>query len=182
MVERTKKWQDVFRVELPRAIQRRKMTRGEFVKQVAQPADAGGFGVSTQAVYKWLNRGQISDSNLEALAALLECDYATLLVSGKLVPKSRAGRRRNDHLRDAAAGYSVEGLPTADEIAERWETLPAPVQAFLLQQILVYEEIAAISPELNKLMFTPPKNENYPEYERELEKWQREHKGTRHLR
>ena len=173
MVERTRGWQETFRAELPKALARRKMSRAQFVKKMTTPPEAGGLKLaSTQAVYKWLNHGQISDDNLEKLAAFLDVDYPTLLVSGRFTPKAKMGRRREDAIRDAAAGYAIAGLPDADDVAERWAALPAPVQAFLLQQIMAYEEIARRSPALNDLMFNPPKNGNYPEYEHDIELWQ----------
>ncbi len=179
MVERTQTWQATFKVEVVRAIARRGLTRAQFVKRMTAPADKGGLALaSTQAVYKWLNHGQISDDNLEQLAAFLECDYPTLLVSGRCVAKPKVGRRRDDPAREAAAGYRVTGLPTPEEIAERWRELPAPVQGFLLQQIAAYEQIARVSPELNKLMFNPPVNGNYAQYEASIEKWQEQRRKS----
>jgi len=128
--------------------------------------------VSRQAVYRWLNKGHINAINLDALADHFGVDYGDLRAYGTFVKKGAGSTPSQpaDLLR-AVAGYSVEGLPPADEVAARWHRLPPAIQAFLLHQMRAYEELISANPALAGLLFRPP-NHEYPQFERSLEQWQ----------
>lgn len=170
----TKNRKATLRDELNERLPVRSDRRREFVSRMKKLCN-----ISAQAIYGWFEDSSPSEQNLRHVADFFKADYDTLLLKGKIAPRPNRARRHADAVREVAAGYNAAALPTATEMTERWRALPPPVQAFLIHQIVAYEEIVMASPELARIMFKPPANPDYPEYEENLEKWQQEHQASR---